>query len=93
MKKRRGKIESWDFTEVIGWIRYDRDECIGCERTETLLAYIGSIIGRTGGADIDIFDVLAILPWNKSERPLYSDDVLIDQIRAGGGGYNMKVNK
>ena len=64
---------------MIHLIEVDRRECIGTERLEYMLAAIGVICGRSQGIDIDIYDVLAMNPWNRSERPIPSDAQLAAQ--------------
>lgn len=54
-------------------------ECIGNERLEYMLAALGVIIGRAQGMQIDVYDVLGMNPWNKSERPIPSDAQLAMQ--------------
>ena len=72
-------VKSWPFYELIHLIEVDRRECIGPERLEYALAAIGVIAGRTQGADIDIYDMLAMNPWNRSERPVPSDAMIAAQ--------------
>ncbi len=57
----------------------DKRECIGPERNEYMLAALGVIIGRAQGMQIDVYDVLNMNPWNKSERPIPSDAQLAMQ--------------
>ena len=44
-----------------------------------MLAAIGVIAGRSQGMDVDVYDVLAMNPWNRSERPMPSDAQLAQQ--------------
>ena len=78
-RERIATVKSWPFDEIIHLIEVDRRECIGPERLEYALAAIGVIAGRSQGVDIDVFDVLAMNPWNKSERPVPSDAMIAAQ--------------
>jgi len=60
-------------------IEIDKRECIGNERIEWALAAIGVITGRAQGMDIDIYDVLAMNPWSRAERPAPTDAMLAAQ--------------
>lgn len=75
----RRTIESWPFPDVIHMIEIDKRECIGNERIEWTLAAIGVITGRAQGMDIDIYDVLAMNPWSRAERPVPTDAMLAAQ--------------
>lgn len=72
-------VKSWPFLELIHLIEVDLRECIGPERNEYMLAAIGVIVGRSQGMEIDVYDVLAMNPWSKSERPVPTDAQLAAQ--------------
>jgi hypothetical protein len=76
----KSEIGAIPFLEFIGWLKFDRDECIGPERQELMTAILAQTIGQTQGADVDIFDFLALNPWSKVERPMPSDEAIISQI-------------
>jgi hypothetical protein len=86
------EIEKISFVEFIGWIKYDRAECIGPERVEVMLAKIAETIALTTGNHCDIYDFLAFNPWNKMERGMPTDDQLIDQIIKNTGGKGLIIN-
>jgi hypothetical protein len=78
-RERIPTVKSWPFEEIIHLIEVDRRECIGPERIEYALAAIGVICGRSQGMEIDAYDVLAMNPWSKAERPVLSDAQLAAQ--------------
>jgi len=80
LRRSVSEIESLTWQEVIGWITYDRLECIGSEREEVMLAAICEMVTRANGAHVDIYDFLAISPWNKMERPMPTDEQIMAQI-------------
>ena len=43
-------------------------------------------MGATVGMKLDVYDVLSGVPWCKSERPMPSDEQLMDQIKHGKSG-------
>ena len=75
------------WSELIGWIHYDREECIGPERVERLTAIHAAMSAAAFGAKIDVYDVLEMLPWNKLERPMLSTDEIEKQITIKAGAF------
>ena len=73
------------FTEYIGWLRYDRDECLGPERREWSAAQIACTVAQAQGAHVDVFNFLEANPWNKILRPMPSVEYLEEQLRRAGG--------
>ncbi len=72
-----------DCRDIIGWIRYDRSECLGPERNEMLIANLGVILAGSHGARIDVFDILACQPWGDWERPAIPESVIIEKLKRG----------
>jgi len=87
------EIERMGWREFIGWIGYDRAECIGPERAEWMAAIQASITASAAGAKMDVYDVLESLPWNKFERPMPSVSDLERQINLKAGAYLKQIEE
>ena len=87
LKRTKAEIDALPFVEFVGWIQFDRDECIGPERAELMQAIIAQTIAQVQGADVDVYDILASNPWCKWERPMPSDEYILQQIERKTGSY------
>ena len=82
LRCRRGEVESWPLAELAHWVVVDRRECIGPERREWLLASAAAFICRCQGAEVDVYDLLSVHPWNPVERPVMSDAAIAAAVGA-----------
>jgi hypothetical protein len=64
---------------VIHLIDVDKRECLGNERLEYAIAALGVIAGGSQGMRIDIYDVLSMNPWSRTERPMPTQAQLAQQ--------------
>ena len=87
MKKWQHEVLALPFLEFIGYLKFDKDECIGPERAELMQALIAQTIAQTNGVDVDVYDILAMNPWCKWERPMPSDDYIMQQIERKTGSF------
>jgi hypothetical protein len=84
MGKWQHEAMSIPWPEFIGWIEFDRDECIGPERAEWMQALTCQAVMNSQGARMeDPYDFLHANPWSKFQRPEKTEEELwrdIDRI-------------